>query len=86
MDCCLTNDDAFVVGGSEDGYVFFWELVDAPVVARFRAHSSVVFFLSRIAPYALLQLLIVYWPSLVLNFCCSLFSLLYVMLFLLAGN
>lgn len=43
MDCCLTNDDAFVVGGSEDGYVFFWELVDAPVVARFRAHSSVVF-------------------------------------------
>lgn len=44
MDCCLTNDDAFVVGGSEDGYVFFWELVDAPVVARFRAHSSVVFF------------------------------------------
>ena len=44
MDCCLTNDDAFVVGGSEDGYVFFWELVDAPVVARFRAHSFVVFF------------------------------------------
>jgi hypothetical protein len=44
MDSCLTNDDAFVVGGSEDGYIFFWELVDAPVVARFRAHSSVVFF------------------------------------------
>jgi len=43
MDSCLTNDDAFVVGGSEDGYIFFWELVDAPVVARFRAHSSVVF-------------------------------------------
>ncbi|KAF8693375.1 hypothetical protein HU200_038765 [Digitaria exilis] len=42
MDCCLTNDDAFVVGGSEDGHVFFWELVDAPVVTRFRAHSSVV--------------------------------------------
>jgi mitogen-activated protein kinase organizer 1 len=42
MDCCLTNDDAFVVGGSEDGYIFFWELVDAPVVSSFRAHSSVV--------------------------------------------
>jgi hypothetical protein len=42
MDCCLTNDDAFVVGGSEDGFVFFWELVDAPIVASFRAHSSVV--------------------------------------------
>uniref|UniRef100_A0A0E0CLQ7 Uncharacterized protein n=1 Tax=Oryza meridionalis TaxID=40149 RepID=A0A0E0CLQ7_9ORYZ len=41
MDCCLTNDDAFVVGGSEDGYIFFWELVDAPVVSSFRAHSSV---------------------------------------------
>lgn len=48
MDSCLTNDDAFVVGGSEDGYVFFWELVDAPVVARFRAHSSVVFFFSEL--------------------------------------
>lgn len=42
MDCCLTNDDAFVIGGSEDGFVFFWELVDAPIVATFRAHSSVV--------------------------------------------
>lgn len=68
MDCCLTNDDAFVVGGSEDGYVFFWELVDAPVVARFRAHSSVVFFF----PELHLQLLIVYWSSLV-----SFFSVVY---------
>jgi hypothetical protein len=52
MDCCLTNDDAFVVGGSEDGFVFFWELVDAPIVASFRAHSSVVATLFRIASYA----------------------------------
>jgi WD40 repeat protein len=51
MDCCLTNDDAYVVGGSEDGYIYFWDLVDASVVASFRAHSSVVFFLSKIPSY-----------------------------------
>ncbi|MQL89814.1 hypothetical protein Taro_022393, partial [Colocasia esculenta] len=42
MDCCLTNTDAHVTGGSEDGYIFFWDLVDASVVSRFRAHASVV--------------------------------------------
>ncbi|KAL1824867.1 hypothetical protein ACET3Z_011645 [Daucus carota] len=42
MDCCLTNTDAHVVGGSEDGSIFFWDLVDASVVSSFRAHSSVV--------------------------------------------
>ncbi|GJV64899.1 WD repeat domain-containing protein 83, partial [Tanacetum coccineum] len=41
MDCCLTNSDAHVVGGSEDGYLFIWDLVDASVVSKFRAHSSV---------------------------------------------
>lgn len=42
LDCCLTNTDAHVTGGSEDGYIFFWDLVDATVVSRFRAHASVV--------------------------------------------
>ncbi|XP_057531004.1 uncharacterized protein LOC130809303 isoform X2 [Amaranthus tricolor] len=42
LDCFLTNSDAHVTGGSEDGYVFFWDLVDASVVSRFRAHASVV--------------------------------------------
>lgn len=42
MDCCLTNTDAHVAGGSEDGFIFFWDLVDASVVSRFRAHASVV--------------------------------------------
>nr|CAD1836819.1 unnamed protein product [Ananas comosus var. bracteatus] len=42
MDCCLTNTDAHVVSGSEDGFIFFWDLVDASVVSSFRAHSSVV--------------------------------------------
>ncbi|CAI9109119.1 OLC1v1008876C1 [Oldenlandia corymbosa var. corymbosa] len=42
MDCCLTNTDAHVTGGSEDGLIYFWDLVDASVVSSFRAHSSVV--------------------------------------------
>lgn len=44
MDCCLTNSDAHIVGGSEDGRLLFWDLVDASVVSSFRAHSSVVSF------------------------------------------
>ncbi|RYR31612.1 hypothetical protein Ahy_B01g056444 [Arachis hypogaea] len=42
LDCCLTNTDAHVTAGSEDGYIYFWDLVDASVVSRFRAHNSVV--------------------------------------------
>lgn len=42
LDCCLTNTDAHVTGGSEDGFVYFWDLVDASVVSKFRAHTSVV--------------------------------------------
>lgn len=44
LDCCLTNTDAHVTGGSEDGFIYFWDLVDASVVSRFRAHTSVVCF------------------------------------------
>jgi WD40 repeat protein len=42
MDSCLTNSDAHVVSGSEDGNVLFWDLVDASMVASFKAHPSVV--------------------------------------------
>ncbi|KMZ64364.1 WD-repeat protein [Zostera marina] len=42
MDCCLTNNDAHVASGSEDGNIYFWDLVDASVVSKFRAHASVV--------------------------------------------
>lgn len=45
MDCCLTNTDAHVTVGSEDGYIFFWDLVDACVVSSFKAHASVVSFI-----------------------------------------
>lgn len=31
-----------MIGGSEDGLVFFWDLVDAKVVSKFRAHDLVV--------------------------------------------
>ena len=44
LDCCLTNTDALVTGGSEDGFIYFWDLVDASLVSSFRAHSSVVKF------------------------------------------
>ncbi|KAH9549693.1 hypothetical protein CY35_10G032500 [Sphagnum magellanicum] len=42
MDSCLTNSDAHVVSGSEDGNVIFWDLVDGSIVASFKAHPSVV--------------------------------------------
>ena len=28
LDACLTNDDAHVVSGSEDGKIYFWDLVE----------------------------------------------------------
>lgn len=42
MDYCLTNSDAHVTGGSEDGFIYFWDLVDASVMSSFQAHTSVV--------------------------------------------
>ncbi|KAL3688036.1 hypothetical protein R1sor_014345 [Riccia sorocarpa] len=42
MDSCLTNDDSHVVSGSEDGRVFFWDLVDPSLISSFKAHTSVI--------------------------------------------
>lgn len=42
MDCCLTPSAAHVVCGSEDGSVFFWDLLDSNIVASFAAHGAVV--------------------------------------------
>jgi mitogen-activated protein kinase organizer 1 len=42
LDCCFTPSDAYVVGASEDGRVYYWELVDGAVVESFAAHSDVV--------------------------------------------
>ncbi|GIL53984.1 hypothetical protein Vafri_9542 [Volvox africanus] len=42
MDCCLTPSDAYVVGSSETGEVFYWDLVKAEMVEQFKAHGGVV--------------------------------------------
>lgn len=33
-----------MIGGSEDGFLYFWDLVDASVTSSFKAHASVVKF------------------------------------------
>ena len=38
-ECCLTNDDAYVIAGSEDGRVCIWELVSARLVSEIQAHG-----------------------------------------------
>lgn len=40
VECGLTYTDGHVVGGSEDGRVLFWELVEAEVVAELPAHPG----------------------------------------------
>lgn len=43
LTCQLTLDDAFVVCGSEDGNIYYWELTDSVIVRRFhKAHKSTV--------------------------------------------
>lgn len=42
VDCAFMPSDAHVVCGSEDGSVFYWDLVEATVVSSFSAHSAVV--------------------------------------------
>jgi mitogen-activated protein kinase organizer 1 len=40
VDCCLTHDDAYVLSGSEDGKVYFWNLVEADVVKSLLVNPS----------------------------------------------
>lgn len=42
LGCCITNTDSCVVGGSEDGMAFFWDLVDAKVLRKLRVHDRAV--------------------------------------------
>lgn len=42
MDCCFTPSDGYAVGSSEDGRVFYWEVLEGDVVDSFQAHSDVV--------------------------------------------
>jgi len=42
MDCALTRSDAHVVGSSEDGQVYFWDVVGGGIVGTLAAHGAVV--------------------------------------------
>lgn len=39
---CFSNDDAYVISGSEDGVIRCWELVEARVVRSFKTAQSIV--------------------------------------------
>jgi len=39
---CLSRADAYVVGASEDGKVYFWDLVEGNVVYNFQAHKKTI--------------------------------------------
>lgn len=61
-DCCLTNSDAHVIGGSEDGFIYFWDLVDPSIMSSFQAHSKVVKF--SIGSFVIRVFLLLSWLSL----------------------
>ena len=42
LQSCFSNDDAFVLSGSEDGLVYIWDLVEAKVVHTLSGHSRSV--------------------------------------------
>eukprot|EP00884_Botryococcus_braunii_P006060 jgi/Botrbrau1/15455/Bobra.43_2s0079.1 len=42
MDCGLTPSDAYVVAGSENGKVHYWDLVEEAMVESFAAHEGAV--------------------------------------------
>ncbi|KAF9571598.1 hypothetical protein BGW38_008600, partial [Lunasporangiospora selenospora] len=39
---CLSNTDAHVLSGSEDGGIYIWDLIEGQVVHRIEAHSKIV--------------------------------------------
>ncbi|KAF9376135.1 hypothetical protein CPC16_000341 [Podila verticillata] len=39
---CLSNSDAHVIAGSEDGKIYIWDLIEGEVVCRIDAHSKIV--------------------------------------------
>lgn len=42
IEATCTPDEAYVIGCSEDGKIFFWDIVGSKVVETIQAHSSVV--------------------------------------------
>ena len=48
VDSCAMKNDTHVVTGSEDGHIFFWDLIDAKVVKKIeKAHVGVIYSLSK---------------------------------------
>ncbi|KAG0373985.1 hypothetical protein BGX24_010977 [Mortierella sp. AD032] len=39
---CLSNSDAYVLSGSEDGSIYIWDLLEGEVVHKVEAHSKIV--------------------------------------------
>lgn len=47
VDSCFTQTDTHLLSGSEDGSIYFWDLIEAEVVKTIeKAHSSVSYSLS----------------------------------------
>jgi len=38
----LTNDDAYVISGSEDNQIYIWDLVEAKNLAKLKGHQKEV--------------------------------------------
>ncbi len=39
LECDFTHDDAYVLSGSTDGTVLFWDLVEVPLTFNLVCHS-----------------------------------------------
>jgi mitogen-activated protein kinase organizer 1 len=39
---CFSNDDAYVISGSEDNLVYIWDLVEAKLLAKLKGHIRAV--------------------------------------------
>ncbi|CAG8566964.1 1700_t:CDS:2 [Paraglomus occultum] len=39
---CLSTDDSQVISGSEDGYIYYWDLVEATLLTKVKAHDKIV--------------------------------------------
>lgn len=47
VDSCFTNTDTHIVSGSEDGNIYYWDLIEAKVVHTIdKAHCSACYSLS----------------------------------------
>lgn len=47
LDSCLSNTDAYVISGSEDGKLCYWDLVEGKMVHCIeKAHKAVLYSLS----------------------------------------